>query len=248
MVGPGEYTRALTSRPPKCRRSAVPADAAVGKHPRLEAWTPLAQGLDCVDVASMNAVVNASATAAGASRGPAWRRGSGRRPAAPAAAARPGGESPPHRLAGPRIKDMVALADAGRAERRLSHREPGEHLGRLARIAERQRPAVGALRRLQRDRRAEAAVHEGALEAPLLQQLGHEVHRIPLADAAEVDANAVGCRAHFEGIRVDLERRQAGADGDVERAVGQVVDVPGDEEAFERGFADAGALCRRSDD
>ena len=115
----------------------------------------------------------------------------------------------------------------------------------LAGIAQGQRPAVGARRRLQGDGGAEAAVHEGALEAPLLEQLRHQVHRVALADAAQIEPNAVGRRADLERIRVDLERRQPGADRDVERAAGQVVDVPRDQQAFERGLADARALSRR---
>ena len=86
---------------------------------------------------------------------------------------------------------------------------------------------------------------ERAVEAPVLEQFRHQIHRVALADAAEIDANAVGRRADQEGIGIDLERRQPGADRDVERAVGQVVDVPRDEEAFERGLADACALSGR---
>ena len=89
---------------------------------------------------------------------------------------------------------------------------------------------------------------ERALEAPVLEQFRHQIHRVALADAAEIDANAVGRRADLERIGIDLERRQPGADRDVERAVGQVVHVPRDEEAFERGLADACALSGRRGD
>ena len=194
----------------------------------------------------MNAVVNASATAAGASLGP------GRGPSAAVAPGcrrprqrHPRREPPADRGARPRIQDVVALPDAGRAERGLAHREPAEDPRGLARIAQGQRPAVGGRRRLQGDGGAEAAVHEGALEAPLLEQLRDQVHRVALADAAQIEPNAIGRRADLERIRVDLERRQPGPDRDVERAAGQVVDVPRDQEAFERGLADARALARR---
>ena len=82
--------------------------------------------------------------------------------------------------------------------------------------------------------RAEAAVDERALEAPLLEQLRHQIHRVALADAAEIDLHAARSRADDEVVGIDLERRQAGADRDVERAGGQLEHVPRDQQAFER--------------
>ena len=248
ITGPSRESGIPTARvdrgdeagPLKCSRSAVPGDAPSGSSHASRPGLRCAQGRDLVDGSSMNAVVNASATAAGASRSPGpGRRGGGPRHRHPRR------EPPAHRRARARIQDVVALADAGRAERGLTHRQPAEDPRRLAGIAQRQRPAVAARRRLEGDGGAEAAVDEGALEAPLLEQLRHQVHRVALADTAEIDANAVGRRADHEGVGVDLERRQPGADGDVERAVGQVVDVPCDQEAFERGLADACALSDR---
>ena len=52
-------------------------------------------------------------------------------------------------------------------------------------------------------------------------------------------------RANQKVVGIDLERRQPGADRDVERAVGDVVQVPRDEQAFERSLADACALSGR---
>ena len=74
----------------------------------------------------MKAVVRASVTAAAAILGPssAARRAlarSGRGSATQAA------EPPADGLAGARVNDVIALAHAGGAERRLAHREAGEH-------------------------------------------------------------------------------------------------------------------------
>ena len=80
-------------------------------------------------------------------------------------------------------------------------------------------------------------MHESALQTPLLEQLGGQVHRVALADAAKVDAHAVPRRVHLVRLRVELEGRQPAADGDVEGAVGQGVDVLGDDQALEGRLA-----------
>ena len=101
-------------------------------------------------VSSMNAVVNASATAAGASARPRVgrpdrsRRPRQRRPTRRAARA------PARPCADPRCGRLLRTPDAPsavwRTESRASTRDG------LARIAQRQRPAVAARRRLQRER------------------------------------------------------------------------------------------------
>ena len=48
-------------------------------------------------------------------------------------------------------------------------------------------------RRLEREDRAEASVHERSLEAPVLEQLRHQIDRVALADAAEIDLHAASC-------------------------------------------------------
>ena len=192
----------------------------------------------------MNAVVSASATAAGASLDPgasgASTPGAAGRGSATQAASRPRTGTP---VRGSRMWSPLRTPEALSAVWRIVSR--AEHPRGLARIAQRQRPAVGARRRLERERRAEAAVDERTVEAPFLQQLRHQIDRVALADATEIESDATGGRAHDERLGVDLQRRQSGADRDVERAVGQIVDVPCDEEAFERGLTDARALSRR---
>ena len=190
----------------------------------------------------MNAVVNASATAAGASRGPPG----------PAGAAAPGRGSATHAASRPRtgapvrgsrmwspLRTPEALSAVWRIDSRARTRDGSP--GSLSVSGQPSQPAGGSSARAE----LKPAVDERAVEAPVLEQLRHQVHRVALADAAEIDAHAVGRRADQEGIGIDLERRQPGADGDVERAVGQVVQVPRDEEAFERGLADACALSGR---
>ena len=121
------------------------------------------------------------------------------------------------------LRTPEALSAVWRIESRAKTRDGSR--GSLSVSGQPSRPAGGS----SASGGAEAAVDERAVEAPLLEQLRHQVHRVALADAAEIDAHAVGRRAHHEVVGVDLERRQPGADRDVERAAGQVVDVPRDE-------------------
>ena len=64
---------------------------------------------------------------------------------------------------------------------------------------------------------------ERAVEAPVLEQFRHQIHRVALAYPAEIDEDTAACRADQKRVGIDLERRQPGADRDVERAVGQVI-------------------------
>ena len=112
----------------------------------------------------MNAVVSASVTAAAARRGPSPDRRVG--PGRGTRHRGPRRQPPANRCAGARIDDVILLADAGRPERRLAHGQPGQHARRRARVAQRQRPAGAAGRRLQREHRAESSVNQRLLQAP----------------------------------------------------------------------------------
>ena len=192
----------------------------------------------------MKAVVSASVTAPAAIRGSS--SAAPRRRPSPAAAARPRPRSRPRTGSPVRgstmwspLRTPEAPSAVWRTERRASTRDGA------AGIAQRQRPAVAARRRLECEDGAEAAVDERALEPPLLEQFRHQIDRVALADAAEVDLHPVRRRANQEVVGVQLERRQPRADRDVERAAGQVEHVARDDEALQRRRADPCALARR---
>ena len=86
---------------------------------------------------------------------------------------------------------------------------------------------------------------ERPLDPPVLEQLRHQIDGVALADAAKVHAHAIPCRADRGVFGIQFERRQPGADRDVERAAGQFVHMARDEEALHRRRSDACALARR---
>ena len=135
------------------------------ENPGLEPGTALAQRLQSPRCrSSMKAVVSASVMAA---RPRAWRPSSSRRPAHPRPGhGHPGREPAAHGFAGARVHDVVPLAHAGGPERRLPHRQAGEHARGSTGIAQGQRPALAARWRLEREDGAEAAVDEREPRAP----------------------------------------------------------------------------------
>ncbi len=137
------------------------------------------------------------------------------------------------------LRKPEAPSAVWRTERRASTRDGAA--GSLRVSGQPSRPAA----RLEREDGAEAAVDERDVQSPFLEQLRHQVHSVALADAAEIDLHAAFRRAHQERIRVELERRQPGADRDVERAGRQLEHVARDHEALQRRRADLCALARR---
>ena len=60
-------------------------------------------------------------------------------------------------------------------------------------------------RRLEGEDRAEPAVHERGLQAPLLEQFRHQVDGVPLADPAKIDLHTA-CRGMDDRlVGVELE-------------------------------------------
>ena len=88
-------------------------------------------------------------------------------------------------------------------------------------------------------------MNERPLDAPVLQQLRHQIDGVALADAAEVQPHAIPCRADRGVVGIQFERRQPGADGDVERAARQFVHMARDEQALHRRRSEACGLARR---
>src|SRR5262249_14450431 len=140
---------------------------------------------------------------------------------------------------------VLAFARPRCAEGESPREEPNED-GVVPRLggAERERPSRLSRWRLQGHHRAPAAVDEGVLDPPLLEDIRPAVDRGALADPAEVEAHAVGVRADREAVAVELEGREPGAERDVERPVRPVEERLGGGQALERALADAGALPR----
>ena len=129
VPSPRASTAGTIAGPPKCSSSADPAMRR-RKEPRLEARTARAQGRDLVD--AQHHERGRQRVGHGGGREPEPGRAGRRRRRRPRQRD-PRREPPAHRRARPRIQDVVAFADAGRAERGLTHREPGEDPRRLAR-------------------------------------------------------------------------------------------------------------------
>ena len=104
---------------------------------------------------------------------------------------------------------------------------------------------VAASRRFQCKHRAESPVNQPPPKSPLLEQLGHDINRVALPDAAEVDLDSALRRTDDEVVGIELERRQPRADRNVEGAARQVEHVARDYEALQRRRADARVLARR---
>ena len=141
---------------------------------------------------------------------------------------------------------MIALAHAGRAERRLAHREAGEHPGRSAGIAQRQRPAVAARRRLEREDGAEARRGRARARGPTPRAAPPSGRpRSPCRCRRDRSARRRVVARTTKSSASSSSDGKPGADRDVERAAGEVEHVPRDHEALERRRADPGALARR---
>ena len=190
---------------------------------------------------SMKAVVNASATAPGASLGPSSTPATvSGRGSATHAASRPRTGSP---VRGSTMWSPLRTPEADNAvwriERRASTRDGAP--GSLNVSGQPSRPAGGSSARTE----LKPPWTSARSKSPLLEQFRHQVDRVALADAAQVDLHPVGRRANQEAIGVQFERRQPRADRDVEGAACQVEHVARDHEALERRRADPRALARR---
>jgi hypothetical protein len=78
-------------------------------------------------------------------------------------------------------------------------------------------------------------VNQGALEPPVFEKFGHQIHGVAFADSAKVQSHIVLCRTNDALAGLELERVESGAERDVEGSPGNLVHMPRDHEALERG-------------
>ena len=115
----------------QARSACGPSAGSAGSRPRGPGLRSHSASISS-GPSSMKAVVSASATAAAATRGPPSVRASAAGRVRPRHRD-PGRAAPAGGLARARVHDVIALAQPGGPERRLAHREAGEHRGRARR-------------------------------------------------------------------------------------------------------------------